>query len=435
MTHQILLKKATRIEGNATIQVEIDQDRIKSARFMVEDFRGFEKFCQGKEIAYIPHIISRICGLCSMAHQTASVRAIENALEIAVPEPVKHLRQVAVYGEWIASHAISYFFLTQPDVLGTKAGIFGLIQHHPQIAEVAFSIKKAGSRIVEILGGRSVHPIAMQTGGFSVLPSSNNLKEILSICEQVADQTRRILSGLNERSQPEQSIVFPEHSRVNFLCCDDNFGSEPRFNVYGMDGDRENTFDVSVFEDHVSEMRADWSFAKFPYLSRLGFPDGIFHVGPLARAFLDHSAINVPELEDYEIIDRARASRGIHIEHIDVMRLAEIFWAATRIKELLLDIDLSAVKTVPTHSDESGKGIGVVEAPRGVLIHSYTINKGKIERLKLLVATQFNNPLINLIIKDLAERHFERGTLSQYGQAAIGRCIRLFDPCLTCATH
>ena len=435
MKHQLLLKKATRIEGNATIHVEIDQDRVQSARLMVEDFRGFEKLCQGKAVAYIPHIISRICGLCCTAHQAASLRAIENALEIAVPDSVNQLRQAAVYGEWIASHAISYFFLTQPDVLGTKEGIFGLIQHHPRIAEVAFSIQKAGSRIVEILGGRSVHPIAMQVGGLSVLPSLGDLKEILSICDRVADQTRQILSGLNGRPQPDHAIVFPQHSRVNFLCCDDHLGSDTRFNVYAMDGAREDTFDSAGFEDHVSEMRADWSFAKFPYLSRLGFPDGIFHVGPLARAFLDDSAINMPELEDYEIIDRARASRGVHIEYIDVMRLAEIFWAATRIKELLLGIDLSAVETVAVHSEESGKGIGVVEAPRGVLIHSYTVNRGRIERLKLLVATQFNNPLINLIIKDLAESHLERGSLSESGQEAIGRCIRLFDPCLTCATH
>ena len=435
MKHQLLLKKATRIEGNATIHIEIDQDRVQSARFMVKDFRGFEKLCQGKAVAHIPHIVSRICGLCCMAHQAASVRAIENALAIAVPKPVNHLRQAAVYGEWIASHAISYFFLTQPDVLGTKEGIFGLMQHHPQIADVAFSIKKAGSRIVEILGGRSVHPIAMGPGGVSVLPSSDDLKAILSICERVADQTRQLLSGLNGRPQPEQRIGFPQHSRVNFLCCDGHVESDTRFNVYGMDGGRENTFDAARFEEHVSEMRADWSFAKFPYLSGLGFPDGIFHVGPLSRAFLDDSAINMPELQNYEIIDRARASKGVHIEHIDVMRLAEIFWAATKIKQLLLDIDLSAVNTVPIHSDESGKGIGVVEAPRGVLIHSYTINRGKIERLKLLVATQFNNSLINLIIKDLAETHLQQGTLSESGKEEIGRCIRLFDPCLTCATH
>ena len=435
MSHQLLLRKATRIEGNATIHVEIDQDRVQSARIMVEDFRGFEKLCQGKAVAYVPHIISRICGLCCTAHQTASLRAIENALEIAVPNAVNQLRQAAVYGEWITSHAISYFFLTQPDVLGTQEGIFGLIQHHPQIAKVAFSIQKAGSRIVEILGRRSVHPVTLQVGGFSVLPSADDVNEILSICDRVAGQTRRLLSGLNGRCLPEHRIEFPTDNPVNFLGYDEDSGQEGHFNVYASDGACVDRFGVAAIEDHVSEMRADWSFAKFPYLSRLGFPDGIFHVGPLARAFLDDAAINIPQLLDYEIIHRARASRGVHIEYIDVLRLAEIFWAATRIKALLLGIDLSAVNTVPIDSKESGKGIGVVEAPRGVLIHSYTINRGRIERLKLLVATQFNNPLINLIIKDLAERHLEQGRLSYSGQQAIGRCIRLFDPCLTCATH
>jgi len=432
---KILFKKATRIEGNATIQVEIDQERVQSARLMVEDFRGFEKLCQGKDIAYIPHIISRVCGLCCMAHQTASVRAIENALAVVVPEAVRKLRRVAVYGEWIASHAISYFFLTQPDVLGTKDGIFGLIQQYPQVAEVAFSIQKAGSRIVEILGRRSVHPIAIGTAGLSVRPSSDDLNDIVLIAGRVADQTGQILAGLSRRPPPEPRIDFPEHSRVNFLSYDENSGPQGRLNVYALNGLREDAFKVSVFEDHVSEMRVDWSFAKFPYLSRLGFPDGIFHVGPLSRAFLEDSAINMEELQDYEVVNRAKASRGIHIEYIDVIRLAEIFWAAKRIEGLLQGINLSEIKTVTMDSDESGKGFGVVEAPRGVLIHSYTINRGKIERLKLLVATQFNNPLINLIIKDLAERHLEQGTLTASGQEAIGRCIRLFDPCLTCATH
>lgn len=435
MKRQILLKKATRIEGNATIHIEVDQDRVQSARFMVEDFRGFEKLCQGKSIAYVPHIVSRICGLCCMAHQAASVRAIEDALEIEVSETVRKLRQAAVFGEWIASHALSYFFLTQPDVLGTKEGVFGLIQHYPQIAETAFSIQKAGSRIVELLGKRSVHPIAMCAGGLSAPPSSEDLNKVIEITRQVAQQVRQIISGLDRQSLPDRRVEFPPHSKINFLCYDENSGPQGRLNVYAPDGSCDDRFDVSTFEDHVSEMRVDWSFAKFPYLSRLGFPDGIFHVGPLSRAFLENSAINMPELEDYEIIHRARSSRGVHIEYIDVIRLAEIYWAAIKINTMLQDINLSDLRNVPVNPDESGKGIGVVEAPRGVLIHSYTINRGRIERLKLLVATQFNNPLINLIIKDLAEQHLEVGGLSESGQKAIGRCIRLFDPCLTCATH
>ena len=275
----------------------------------------------------------------------------------------------------------------------------------------------------------------MRTGGLSAPPSSDDLHEMVAIARRVAEQARQIISGLDRKQLSEHRVDFPPHSRVNFLCYDENSGPQGHLNVYAPDGTRDDRFDMSTFEEHVSEMRVDWSFAKFPYLSRLGFPDGIFHVGPLSRAFLENSAIHMQELDGYEIIHRARSSRGVHIEYIDVMRLAEILWAATKIKELLQDINLSNFKSTPVNSDESGKGIGVVEAPRGVLIHSYTINRGRIERLKLLVATQFNNPLINLIIKDLAEGHLERGTLTESGQKAIGRCIRLFDPCLTCATH
>jgi NAD-reducing hydrogenase large subunit len=435
MKQTLLLKKATRIEGNATIHIEVDQQRVQTARFMVEDFRGFEKFCQGKAITHVPHIISRICGLCCTAHQVASVRAIEDALEIEVPASTRNIRQAAVYGEWIASHAISYFFLTQPDFLGTKKGVFGLIQQYPEIAKVAFAIQKAGSRIVEILGGRSVHPIAIQNGGLACRPTSQELDEIVAIADRVADQSGQILSSLDRKPLTERRIAFPRHSRVNFLCYNGDSGAPGSLEVYGRDGHRVDRFDISAFEEHVAEMRVDWSLAKFPYLARRGFPDGIFHVGPLARAFMADSAINLPPIQHLDIVQRARASKGVHIEYVDVMRLAEIFWAATQIKKLLTGIDPAAIASVDIPPAESGKGIGVVEAPRGVLIHSYTINRGRIERLKLLVATQFNNPLINLIVKDLAENHLDQGELTEFGRESIGRCIRLFDPCLTCATH
>ena len=124
MSKTILLKKATRIEGNADIRVEVEDGRVETARFMVQDFRGFEKLVEGKAVASVPHIVSRICGLCSIAHQVAGFRAVEDALGIQTPVSVRKLRQIAVWGEWIASHALSYYFLTLPDELGAGKGIF-----------------------------------------------------------------------------------------------------------------------------------------------------------------------------------------------------------------------------------------------------------------------------------------------------------------------
>ena len=145
MSQKILLKKATRIEGNADIHIEVEGGRVKAARFMVQDFRGFEKFTQGMHVESVPHTVSRICGLCCTAHQVAGFRAVENALGVIVPDSVKRLREIALLGETIASHALSYFFLTLPDKLGAPDGVFDLMKEHPEVAREAFWLRKAGN--------------------------------------------------------------------------------------------------------------------------------------------------------------------------------------------------------------------------------------------------------------------------------------------------
>ena len=164
MSTRIHLKKATRIEGNADVHIEVQDGRVETARFMVQDFRGFEKLTQGKMVEAVPHMVSRICGLCSTAHQVAGLRAIEDALGIQVSTLVRNLRQIAIWGEWIASHALSYFFLTLPDALGAGRGVFDLMQEHPDVATEAFHLRKSGDRIVEIVGKRPVHAVALGVG-------------------------------------------------------------------------------------------------------------------------------------------------------------------------------------------------------------------------------------------------------------------------------
>jgi coenzyme F420-reducing hydrogenase alpha subunit len=163
MSRTIHLQKATRIEGNADVQIQIEDGRVESARFMVHDFRGFEKMVQGKRVTSVPHMVSRICGLCSIAHQVAGLRAIEDALGVQTPASVRALRQVAIWGEWIASHALSYFFLTLPDALGAGGGVFDLMREYPEVARDAFFLRKSGDRIVEIVGKRPVHAVAHRT--------------------------------------------------------------------------------------------------------------------------------------------------------------------------------------------------------------------------------------------------------------------------------
>jgi coenzyme F420-reducing hydrogenase alpha subunit len=208
-----------------------------------------------------------------------------------------------------------------------------------------------------------------------------------------------------------------------------------RFRVHDLAGTLVEEFDRETFGERVSEMRVDWSLAKFPYLTDLGFPDGILLVGPLSRLTLEGGVLDDPGLADYNLTRWLADPASRTLDSLDECRLLEVAWAARQILKRLDEVILEQMEPGEVDLEGSGWGIGVVEAPRGVLVHTYTINRGAMERMRLLVATQFNNAYINLVLQDLAERHVKGDGLSESGEPLIARCIRVFDPCLTCATH
>ena len=433
MTKKIILKKATRIEGNANVEIEIERGRVKAARFVVYDFRGFEKFMQGRRVEHIPALVSRICGLCSAAHQVASLKAIEDALGLQVPRSVDLLRETVVLGEWIGSHSLSYFYLTLPDFMGSSGGFFELMKTHPEVAREAYELRKAGQRIVELLGKRATHPVSLSLGGFSAPPTAEELQEVAKIAAAVKDRVKAFIMQA-DRSEPRESeIAFPADQQLNFLSYE-SWPDGKQFKAYDRWGDLTASFNYDEFSDHVAEMRAEWSFAKFPYLERCGFPQGILLVGPLARSYQENGPLQDPELQEFQLARGLGDRASLSLESFDSCRLLEIFWAAKRILALLQEVSLDELERTE-YAEGSGQGIGVLEAPRGTLIHNYMVNRGLLERAKLLVATQFNNAYINTLIRDLAEKHIEGDQLSQKGEWLIGHCIRLFDPCLSCATH
>jgi coenzyme F420-reducing hydrogenase alpha subunit len=194
-------------------------------------------------------------------------------------------------------------------------------------------------------------------------------------------------------------------------------------------------FAHQAFGDCISEMRVDWSLAKFPYPANLGFPDGIVLVGPLSRLFTEGSVLKDPELADLTLARRLADPSAFSLDSLDECRLLEIFWAARQILKHLDQIDPEQMDAGDADLEGSGWGMGVVKAPRGTLVHNYTIHRGAIERMRLLVATQFNNAYINLVLQDLAARHVDGDGQSQDGEQMVARCVRVFDPCLTSATH
>lgn len=433
MSRTVLLKKATRIEGNADIELEIRNGEVASARFLVQDFRGLEKFLSGRRAESLPSLVSRICGLCSASQQVASLLAIEDALGIAVPPSVRALREVLVLGEWISSHALSYFFLSFPDFTGSARGIFDLMEKEPKIAGTALAVRRAGQRITELIGGRAVHPVSLAPGRFSSPPSAGDLDEAGSVARELTGLSASFIEQLGGRHGPGGQIPFPDGQRVNYLHYDSD-RSGGLFRVHDRDGTAGLSFSRGEIEENISEMRADWSYAKFPYLSQMGFPDGIVLVGPLSRIFRRGGILEGPETASFAVTEQLRDPSRLSLDHYDLCRLLEIHWASLRIQDLLAGLD-GIEDRGEVSLEGSGKGVGIVEAPRGVLVHTYLINEGCVERIGLLVATQFNNPFINLVIGNIAAAHIEEDSLTPDGERLVGRCIRTFDPCLSCATH
>ena len=433
MKKTILLQKATRIEGNADIQIEIEDGRITTARFRVQDFRGLERFLCGRRVEFIPQMVSRICGLCSASHQIASLRAIEAAVGARVPSSVEALREILLFGEWIGSHALSYFFLTMPDLMESGEGLLQMAQSHPGIAADAMALRRAGLRIVEIIGGRAVHPVTLGIARFIVPTQPGQLDEVRQLAEECLRLAAKLLDQIDLLQLRPHPIPFPRDQQLNFLTVE-GLGPTARLRACGRDARVIEDFPAEELEDHISEMRADWSFAKFPYLKRFGFPGGITLVGPLARLFRGDSLLDDPSIAALPLARGLLDRTALGLEQYDTCRFLEIIWAAKRIRSLLEEVDLANIEG-EVNPALSGKGIGVVEAPRGLLVHSYLINRGCLERMRLLVATQFNNPFMNLMIRELAGSSVNGDKLTPEGERSIGRCIRLFDPCLSCATH
>jgi coenzyme F420-reducing hydrogenase alpha subunit len=432
MSRKIVVHKAVRIEGNAEIHFEFDDGQLKSARFQLPDFRGFEKFLQGRHVEHVPHMISRICGLCSVCHFVAALQSIENGLEIPVSNSVHLLRRIAVLGEWISSHALSFFFLTMPDFIGSTGGIFEMLHTNPEMTKEALFLRKAGQEITKLIAGRAIHPVSMSLGMFRQMPIQEDLNQVRKLATDVKDLLAKLIHKEGRNPIRQGQILFPEEP-VHLLAYDDRPGKDA-FYVFNRKGELIKQFGKEELPTTLSEIRAEWTYAKFPYLTEMGFPKGILLVGPVARTFMKGGILHDNEIAEFELTQIILDGDIVNVQFFHLFRLLEMFLSAKKIVHMTDQVDLDE-KDSKIDVIKSGFGSGIIEAPRGTLVHSMLINQGRIERVRLLVATQFNNAFINLLIKDLAKKHLDGNNISDEGNWLVGHCMRQFDPCVSCATH
>ncbi len=458
MSQKIIIDPVTRIEGHAKITIHLDETgQVKDARFHVTEFRGFEKFCEGRPLWEMPGITARICGICPVSHLLASAKAGDRILAVEIPPAAEKLRRLMNLGQIIQSHALSFFHLSAPDLLlgldsdPASRNVFGLIAAEPELARSGIRLRQFGQEIIEILGGKKIHPAWAVPGGVRNCLSNEGK---IQIGDRLAESKTTVLNALDKF----KSILDDYQVEAQ------TFGNFPSLfmGLVGKDGEWEHydgkirfvdsagniiadRLDPIDYQEFIAEAVEPWSYLKFPYYRPLGYlaqedfcslQSGIYRVGPLARLNIC-SRIGMP-ISDRELREFRDRGKGVVNSSFfyHYARLIEIVACIERIESMLEDSNLYSDRLRAKAGINQLEGIGVSEAPRGTLFHHYLVDEnGLIKKVNLVIATGQNNLAMNLTVAQIA-RHFIRGTKIPEGMLnRVEAGIRAFDPCLSCSTH
>jgi NAD-reducing hydrogenase large subunit len=446
---RITIDPVSRIEGHAKIVILMnDEGRVTNTEFHVTQVRGFEKFTEGRPYYEMPGITSRICGICPVSHMLASSKACDQIMAVRIPPAAKKLRELLHCAQTVQSHALSFFYLSSPDLLlgmdsdPATRNVLGVIAAHPEIARDGIELRKFGLQVIEGLGDERVHSSWVVPGGVEIPLSSATRDRFLAeipAAKAIADRTLQFFKGALDNYKEEIS----------------NFGNAPSMyaglvdakgNLQLYDGGlRFRDAKGKIVEDHIaSEDYATYigeaslreSYLKAPYFMPKGPVDGVYRVGPLARLNVA-DACGFPksdaELKEFHERFGAPAPSSFLFHYA---RLIEIVYALEKMETLLADPGILETHIRATAGVNSLEGVGIIEAPRGVLIHHYKVNDdGAIVWANLIVATGHNNFAIGRSVQQVAE-HFVKGDKLQEGMLnRVSAVVRAYDPCLSCSTH
>lgn len=441
------IEVVTRVEGHAKIIFVMDKkNELIDAHFQVVEFKGFEKFMQGRSLYDAPRITTRICGICPVSHHLASVKACEDLIGIEIPETAKLLRELMHMAQFIHSHTLHFFFLAAPDfILGPDAApqdrnIIGLLKKDPELVKNVIKIRKYGQDLIELIGGKAIHPVTAIPGGMSKGLKQEEQKHKLKEIKLLIPLIENLFSFCKEKlSEHREFIKDFAVINTNFLGLTRN-GSFELYDgtIRAVDNNCKILRDISsnTYFQNIAEHSEPWTYLKFPFLKSLGWPQGTYRVGPLARLNLCEK-IETPKAEEalheFRTIYGRPANQTLAYHHA---RLVELVYAFERAQQILENPKLTSEKYRIKCDIIAGEGIGVIEAPRGTLIHHYKANsQGKLVEVNMIVATVNNNAAMNQSIKKVAENLIENGSISKGGLNKIEMAIRAYDPCLTCAAH
>ncbi len=445
----IIIDPVTRIEGHSKVTLHLNEDgRVEEARFHVTQFRGFEKFCEGRPFYEMPSLMARICGICPVSHLIASAKACDSLLAVKIPPTADKLRRIFNLAQVVQSHALSLFHLSSPDLLlgmdadPAKSNLFGVAEKNPELALDGIQLRKFGQQIIERLGGKRIHPAWIVPGGVSEPLSETDrdailhtIPEALAIAERTLEWFKSSMEGFREEIATFGNFptlfmgIVKKDNGLTFY--------DGRLRIVDASGHVvAEDLDPGRYFDYIGEKVESWSYLKSSYYKPSGFPDGIYRVGPLARLNVADRC-GTPradqELAEFHELQRTAVLSSFHYHHA---RLIEILYCIERMEQLLNDAEILSKHVRAIARPNAFEGVGASEAPRGTLFHHYKIDEqGLIRWANLIIATGQNNLAINRSVLQVA-KHFVHGNRLTPGMLnRVEAVIRAYDPCLSCSTH
>ncbi|MCB2179818.1 Ni/Fe hydrogenase subunit alpha [bacterium] len=459
---RITIDPITRLEGHGKIEIFLDEDgNVANTYFQIPELRGFEQFCVGRPVEEVPIITNRICGVCPEAHHMAGAKAADAVYKVDPPRTAKLLRELLYSAFYVTDHATHFYALGGPDfVMGPDApvaerNILGVIHKvGMDVAGKVIQARKAGHTVIEIIGGRKVHPCTSIPGGLTRGIDEEERAQIEAMghfAVEFAQFSLQLFADIVLGNQAYVDMILSdaytvpmhyigmvdENNKVNFY--------DGKISVVDPEGTRIGKYAPAEYTEWIAERVEPWSYLKFPYLKKVGWKgleggkdSGVYSATPLSRLNASDGMATPRAQEEYEKMFATLGGKPVHQQLVTHWaRLVELLYAAERWVELATDPEITSdnYHTVPTETPT--EGVGIVEAPRGTLTHHYwTDERGVTTKVNLIVGTTNNNAPISISIKKAAEHFIKGGTVITEGLLnRVEMAFRSYDPCFGCATH
>ena len=449
MSQTITIDPVTRLEGHGKITIHLNEaGDVENAHFHVTQVRGFERFSEGRPFYEMPSLMARICGICPVSHLVASAKACEAIMAVRIPHTAAQLRRMLNLAQMVQSHALSFFYLSSPDLLlgmetdPVQRSILGVAAANPELGRAGVGLRRFGQHIIELLGNKRIHPGWVVPGGVTEPLASAKRDEILAM---IPEAYRNLSLALDAYKKIASTFKDEISAFANFptnylgLVNDDEsieFTDGALRLIDAKGATIEDGMTATRFTEVIGEAVEPYSYTKFAYYKPLGYPEGSYRVGPLARLNIV-SKMGTPkaevELVEFKQLAKGPVESSFYYHHA---RLVEMLYGIEKIEEILSDPKILDPHVRATAGVNRLEGAGQAEAPRGTLMHNYKVDEnGKMLWANLVIATGQNNNAMNRGVLQAARHYVKDGKFTEGMLNRIEAVVRTFDPCLSCSSH